>query len=579
MLRRLFILSSVALLATQVAIAEPIPYEEALRKAQRLLARNIWSVGVTPIKPRRIIKEHTMEEKPAYYIFNADGGNGFVIIAGDDLFPELIGYSDHGTITQDGEMPDALEHYLDLYAQFVQKVRSGETQAPKFVRRANGESLGTPVVGPLLTAQWGQGSPYNLLCPNTGNKRAPVGCVATAMSQIMYYWKWPNQGKGYMSYSSKYGTLSSDFSSHTYDWSILTDKVTDKSSDEAKAMVSQICYDCGVAIKMDYQSSASGSFSDRLLTALYTYFSYRPSTLRYYYRDCMNNEDEWENIIKKELNEGRLVQMEGTSSINERLGHAFVLDGYDSNSYFHVNWGAYGEFDGYYDMNVMNMGQYQFDIGQGILVGIEPNHDGVEERRMQVPVYLENPLTTTWKQRKVNQFFSVSIGGIYNIYSDGHGFTLGVGLYDARGNFIADVSQDSNSKTFYWAGHSGYSPFGSLSCKLTEEVIAQCTAGNYVLRLLSKEQGYDEWMWPDVVGGSNNNKIPVYIHDGLLDFNQYAPSPAEDVNNDLVVDSQDVLQVYTAIRNGVKDGREDVNKDGIIDSQDVLTIYAYIISH
>ena len=576
MIRRLLILSFFALLATQVAIAEPIPYEEALHKAQRLLARNIWSVGVTPIKPRRIIKEHTMEEKPAYYIFNADGGNGFVILAGDDLFPELIGYSDHGTIDQDGEMPEALEYYLNLYTQFVQKVRSGKTQAPKFVHRANGESMGTPVVGPLLTAQWGQGNPYNLLCPEAGKKRAPVGCVATAMSQILYYWKWPNKGKGYMSYSTQYGTLSSDFSSHTYDWSILTDKVTSNSTDEAQAMVSQICYDCGVATKMDYQSSGSGSHTDLVLTALYTYFSYRPSTLRYYYRECMNNEDEWENIIKRELNDGRPIQMSAASS---SAGHSFVLDGYDSNSYIHVNWGWDGKNDGYYHMSLMNPGSDRFVERQAILVGIEPNRDNAEERRMQVPVYLEDSLTTTWKQRKVNQFFSVSIGKIYNNRSEGHGFTLGIGLYDARGNFIADVSQDSESKTIYWAGFYGNPKFGTLSCKLTEEVISQCTDGNYVLRLLSKEQGYDEWMWPDVVGGSNNNKIPVYIHDGLLDFNQYAPSPAEDVNNDLVVDSQDVLQVYTAIKNGVKDGREDVNKDGIIDSQDVLTIYAYIVSH
>ena len=48
-----------------------------------------------------------------------------------------------------------------------------------------------------LTSQWGQGSPYNDLCPefNPGtDSRVPVGCMATAMVQIMYYWQWPNSG-------------------------------------------------------------------------------------------------------------------------------------------------------------------------------------------------------------------------------------------------------------------------------------------------------------------------------------------------------------------------------------------------
>jgi hypothetical protein len=50
-----------------------------------------------------------------------------------------------------------------------------------------------------LTCQWGQGSPYNDQCPNLtpgADERTLVGCVATAISQIMYYWKWPNTGVG-----------------------------------------------------------------------------------------------------------------------------------------------------------------------------------------------------------------------------------------------------------------------------------------------------------------------------------------------------------------------------------------------
>jgi hypothetical protein len=50
-----------------------------------------------------------------------------------------------------------------------------------------------------LTTQWGQGSPYNDQCPNLTpgqDERAVTGCVATAIAQIMNYWKWPVSGVG-----------------------------------------------------------------------------------------------------------------------------------------------------------------------------------------------------------------------------------------------------------------------------------------------------------------------------------------------------------------------------------------------
>jgi hypothetical protein len=45
---------------------------------------------------------------------------------------------------------------------------------------------------------WHQGSPYNDSCPNIIPDFDPavVGCIATAMSQTLYYWKWPYSGIG-----------------------------------------------------------------------------------------------------------------------------------------------------------------------------------------------------------------------------------------------------------------------------------------------------------------------------------------------------------------------------------------------
>jgi hypothetical protein len=48
-----------------------------------------------------------------------------------------------------------------------------------------------------VTSRWNQDPPYNSQCPYlTATEQTIVGCVATAMAQTMYYWKWPSSGEG-----------------------------------------------------------------------------------------------------------------------------------------------------------------------------------------------------------------------------------------------------------------------------------------------------------------------------------------------------------------------------------------------
>lgn len=60
-----------------------------------------------------------------------------------------------------------------------------------------------------LTPKWNQASPYNDACPfvafpTGGDTNTFVGCVATAMAQVMYYWRWPITGDGTASGTYRY---------------------------------------------------------------------------------------------------------------------------------------------------------------------------------------------------------------------------------------------------------------------------------------------------------------------------------------------------------------------------------------
>jgi hypothetical protein len=68
------------------------------------------------------------------------------------------------------------------------------------------QSTGPDIILLPLTCKWRQGSckeleglaTFNKFCPylTNVNERTYVGCPATAISQILYYWKWPTQGEG-----------------------------------------------------------------------------------------------------------------------------------------------------------------------------------------------------------------------------------------------------------------------------------------------------------------------------------------------------------------------------------------------
>ncbi|MBL0192481.1 MAG: C10 family peptidase [Saprospiraceae bacterium] len=77
----------------------------------------------------------------------------------------------------------------------------------------------------------------------------------------------------------------------------------------------------------------------------------------------------WINLLKTDLNNGRPIQYAGFGPSG---GHTFVCDGYDVNSFFHMNWGWGGQADGYFNFEALNPGGTSFNSNQQALIGIQP---------------------------------------------------------------------------------------------------------------------------------------------------------------------------------------------------------------
>ena len=261
--------------------------------------------------------------------YNCQNG-GFVIMAGE----RMVGYSDSGSLDM-ADMPPAL---LDLLEAYAPERGCSRDRVKAFVP-----------VAPLLDGiAYDQNDPYNRMCPEYAKgSRSAVGCAATAMAQIMRYYRYPERGKGSHAYTPEFypsmGRIEVDFSESAYDWDNMPPTFGPDAGEEQCAAVARLMYDAGVAVSMNY-GPMSGALSEDWPAALVDHFSYDDAvTLRFRSNYGL---DDWEKVVRTEIDNGRPVYVTG---FTEEGGHAFVFDGYDESGLIHVNWGWSGMSNGYFD--------------------------------------------------------------------------------------------------------------------------------------------------------------------------------------------------------------------------------------
>lgn len=353
-----------------LVIANPVDVKLARKVAINYLsAKKGAGIDTFDLK---LINTHQFDGKDALYIFAMSKG-GFIIVSSDDEAKPIIGWSLTNPMPKKIDNPVILERF-NWYAKQVNYAAKSNI-GDKSVKQEWQDILdgkiakGVKGAGPLLATIWNQEPYYNMLCP-TGT---PTGCVATAMSQIMRYHQWPQNGIGWHKYvHSTYGTQYANFEATTYTWASMPNELTASSTYEEKVAVATLCYHAGVAVNMNYATDGSGAFSRDVLYALTNYFNYDPTTIQIY-TFVPNNQTEWINMVKTEIDAGRPIYYSGSSSASG--GHAWVCDGYNDNSELHINWGWGGYANGYYAASAMKPSgtSYDFSESNDMIIGIKPN--------------------------------------------------------------------------------------------------------------------------------------------------------------------------------------------------------------
>lgn len=465
-----------------VGVAKQLTQDEARMKAVSFLAdrnkvsnslhRSAWQSDV------RVVNG----QQGNLYVFNVGNNDGFVIVSGDDRIPAILGYSDSGHIDANHIAP-SMKAWFCSYADLLTSISESQTTA----FNVTGKSI-----APLITAQWDQGAPYNRFCPD----ETYTGCVATAMAQVMFYHQWPAQTTqaipAYTTYTYQIGIPEVGITA--IDWANMLPTYKGNETTEQQNAVAILMRLCGQSLQMDYTDYFSGAGTPSIPAALYNYFDYDYSVkqiARTAYKSA-----EWNQLIYDELAAHRPVVYNGNSSGG---GHAFVIDGYDKDNYFHVNWGWSGENNGYFLLAGLdpasNTGSGAstttdgYNFWQGAVIGIQP-----QKGTQPAPVCLvtanayasegnEDPADNLqFTRQSIDEDFNTIIY-IENSYTDlDISFDFAWGIFNTNGEMIGTSEVRTTNGYNYWESGARYWPLGK-----------GLTDGVYTLKPISRLEGSATW--------------------------------------------------------------------------------------
>lgn len=252
----------------------------------------------------------------------------------------------------------------------------------------------TVETGPFLASRWDQGSDsygqpvFNYYTPN----QWPCGCVATAMSQILYYHRWPASGTGRHNYTWGGAMLSADFSAARYDWDHMVEDYFVPGAEPLlhRQAAGLLTSHSGISVEMNYAAGGSGALVLDVPGALNDHFRHHGLWVDRSAADFFDRL--YDNMLT-----GRPALIAIFSDNN--AGHAVVADGVRHESsgprYYHINLGWGGYADAWYDLSgPWSAGGYLWSTIDGAVMDVLPLPDledpGAVVRSSQIPLRWSN---------------------------------------------------------------------------------------------------------------------------------------------------------------------------------------------
>ncbi|MCJ7570888.1 MAG: C10 family peptidase [Candidatus Thermoplasmatota archaeon] len=326
-----------------------------------------------------------VDDSPIMYIFFLNP-TGYIVIPANKYLPPIIAYSfenEFGDISEENILLQMLKadissriDHIDLISEDIIKNRDEQWQKYSSLEKINQQNI-VSKVGPLLDTKWSQYAPYNNFCPidlDSGD-RSVAGCPAVAMAQILNYHRttqnvqFSDEDDYYHNYAGNRYTIDDDFKKYDFpSFPELNNYLNTLQynyeneiplTDNDKAALN---FACGIAAEQDYNPAGSGTFN-----VTQAYQSYQ----RFYFEDIelLTEGSDVYNWLQSNILEGLPAHI---AVVNEGwdAGHNMVVDGYDDEGYFHINFGWNGSYNGWYMLPEEL--PLELTVLEGIIVDIYP---------------------------------------------------------------------------------------------------------------------------------------------------------------------------------------------------------------
>ena len=462
-MKRILFLLAVVFSALQMSAAD-VTQSQAQAAANAFLnkqvaAGHLKASAASGLKLVMAEKSVAKPEAVDYYIFNS--AKSYVVVAGDDLAPQILMYGEEGALDLNN-IPPGMQWLLNKYKYQIDGLKAG-TMAPVKMPK-----FATTPVAPLVNANWDQSAPYNNQCPTSGSSHTLTGCPATSLAMCYYKWKWPETypAVAAINGSSSGGVSAPALPEREADWDNIIDEYTGPtnytSTAAQKDAVAWLMRYAGQAIPdYMYGTSASGAndpeiyqgclnmgYTDAqylLLTELVSSgWSYTNGPQQY-------TDEQWNEWMLNELHNGRPIEYLAydVSYGYSVSGHAFNVFGCNASGQYYVNWGWSGDSNGYCTLHNFTTntgatgqsGSYVFNYGEAMIIGIEPPAGALTNPRIKA-----NPSTLTMNAVLGTPATATFTVTGYNLTSDINLALSGSSAFSVDVNSIA-VAQSADGVT------------------------------------------------------------------------------------------------------------------------------------
>lgn len=478
---------SLSLLFLIVAVLTISAAERSVAKMRQAALRSLNSTKAECVLNKKTLEVYT-------------DGRRFSIVSRDDRFPAVLAYG-NGNFDVN-KIPSNVKWWLEHTQRCMELAIEGKAsvRAPKSY---------TPVA-PLMTTKWGQGYPYNDMCPRiSGDERdqdsphAPTGCVATAMAQILNYQQYPSEvrfnGACYLGdelYEER------EIQS-TYSWpfliaygSYLPDGYTSYEDTKSQSYsviqgkrIATLLRDCGYAVEMEYTEYGSGASTPDAGNAFVNKFNYPEQSVKFYY-NWYYTAEEWMDILYAEFVNGCPVLYSGTDA--QSGGHAFVLHGMDVDGLVYVNWGWDGLYDGYYTVGMLTLDDCNFsEVEEDMITGIRPT--ALSTDAVMSVFATDEPYQFEY-DNETKALSLILKQGIYNLNCQdfkGRWCLVVENVNDSEDILFSDLI-DEGTIVEYWSGYGAQ----------TVSFDATFGKGTYHIYMATLDEGETVWQYVRTVGGA-----------------------------------------------------------------------------